>query len=499
MRTLILGFVALTSCFTAWFANAEHQATLVYAADLPIIGSPNHGDYAELATLLEQQRAANGDNLLFVFGGASLAPSPLASFDSGSHIVDILNNLEPDVMSITKREFSYFEDELILRSYEAAFPLLLSNAIDKETGQPLDGIYTELIVNKQNASIGFISIVSPYISAEYLLKRLEISEPEDAVVEVAKRLRREGADVIVLLHSNMFNFIQPVLEQGIIDVSIQSEPNNVGQVIPTDQRHPNQLVVDDLGAAAVIQLTFSHNEDTKDTSVSVKQELIELDSLVPNVSIAQIINRYQSRLNAQLKQQIATISRPFSTMREVVRTRESVFGSFMTDAMRAEGQADIALINSGTIRGEQEYAAGFPFTRRDLLHELPFRSRLVVIEITGEQIIQALENGVSQYEVTKGRFPQVSGLSFSVNLTAQVNQRISNVQVGKTPIQADKRYLVATSDYLFSGGDGYTMFDGAVRKFENAPTAPLISEVVGRAIQRAGDINPAEQGRITID
>ncbi|MDM7860465.1 5'-nucleotidase C-terminal domain-containing protein [Alteromonas sp. ASW11-36] len=497
MRRLILGFVALTSCLSACCVSAEHQVTLVYAADLPIIGAPNHGDYAELATLLEQQRGANRENLLFVFGGASLAPSPLASFDSGSHIVDILNNLEPDVMSITKREFSYFEDELILRSYEAAFPLLLSNATDKETEQPLDGIYTDLIVNKQNANIGFISIVSQNITAEYLLKRLEISSPEQAVMNISKQLRAEGADAIVLLHSDMFDFIKPALDQGIIDISIQSEPNNVLQVIPIDERHPNQLVLDDLGAAAVIEVHFSH--DAQNSRVTVEKESIELASLVPNPAIAQIINRYQSRLNTQLKQQIATIAEPFDTLRETVRTKESGFGNFITDAMRKEGQADIALINSGVIRGDRAYSAGYPFTRRDLLHELPFRARLVVIEVTGQDIVAALENGVSQYEVTKGRFPQVSGLSFSIDVNAPVNQRITNVSVDGAPVQSDKTYILATSDYLFSGGDGYTMFEGATRRFENAPTAPLVSEVVSRAMQRADRVNLVEQGRITFD
>ena len=105
----------------AWATTPPiNKISLVFAANMPEITSSNGMTYAKLASLLALARQED-EYTVFVFGGGSLGPSPLSSLDRGSHIIDILNTLEPDMMAISKREFSYYEDELTLRSYEAAF------------------------------------------------------------------------------------------------------------------------------------------------------------------------------------------------------------------------------------------------------------------------------------------------------------------------------------------------------------------------------------------
>ncbi|WP_164078337.1 bifunctional metallophosphatase/5'-nucleotidase [Alteromonas facilis] len=465
---------------------------LLYAADLPIIASPDHGDYAELATLLKQERTSN-NNVGFIFGGASLAPSPLASFDSGSHIIDILNLLSPDVMGVTKREFSYFEDELILRSYEASFPLLLSNAIDLYTQEPLDGIYAQLLVSKGNVNLGFISILAPQITEEYLLQRISIHSPQSSVERRATVLREEGADVIILLHSDAFDFIPDALNKGIIDLAIQSDPNNV---VPSEQRiqvHPNQITIDKVGYAAVIDVQIKDNGQPK---ALISSELKELASYEPDPSILATLEHYQKRLESQLSVSLATVKTPFSTRRNIVRLEESGFGNFIADALRNEVNSDIAIINGGVIRGEREYLANYVFTQQDLLLELPFRARLVVLNVTGEDIKQALENGVSQYADAKGRFPQVSGIRFSFSPNQPIGQRTSKITINNEPIDLSKTYVVATTDYLHNGGDGYTMFKQYKRDFEKAPTSPLIADIVARTIKRNNNLTFVVSERI---
>ena len=84
---------------------AERQARLIFTAELPRILETEQGDYAELATIVKTQRQQPIPTF-FLFGGDSLGPSTLASFDRGSHIIDILNLLEPDAMGVAKRELS---------------------------------------------------------------------------------------------------------------------------------------------------------------------------------------------------------------------------------------------------------------------------------------------------------------------------------------------------------------------------------------------------------
>lgn len=472
---------------------AKSTATIIYAADLPIIGTPAHGDYAELATLVANSRgSALQQPHFFLFGGASLAPSPLSSFDSGSHIVDILNQLEPDVMAVTKREFSYFEDELTLRSYEAAFPLLLSNAVEKQTNQHLEGTYSHLVISKQDYSIGLLSIIDPSVGEEYLLRRLIIKNPKKTVVRLSKKMRSEGADLIVLLHSDYFPFINEMLEASALDLAIQSESKDKSIGVQSIERHPNSVVIETLGTAAIIDI-----ENIREKP-SFNVDLVELDSLSPNPEVASSINRYKSRLQRQLQRPIGRTTSSFSTERSKVRSKENGFANLITDAMMHESRTQMALINSGVIRGDRTYAAEQMFMFGDLLDELPFRTRMVVLEASGSIIKQALENSVSQLLGQKGRFPQVSGISFTVVTHQAVGQRITNLQINGQPIQADKLYTVATTDYLAEGGDGFSMLKNASRRYDKSPTMPLISDVLARYLSNIKGVNPYVDGRITM-
>ena len=103
-----------------------------------------------------------------------------------------------------------------------------------------------------------------------------------------------------------------------------------------------------------------------------------------------------------LGEKVGTLATSMDTTRPVVRAQESAFGNLLTDAMRIFSGADIALINGGVIRGETQYQPNSRLTRRDIAIELPFRSRLQVLEVTGTQLRQALENGVSQVGDAKG-------------------------------------------------------------------------------------------------
>lgn len=470
---------------------AKVDATIVYAADLPIVGTPAHGDYAELATLLANSRkSAKQTPQFFLFGGASLAPSPLASFDSGSHIVDILNLLEPDAMSVTKREFSYFEDELTLRSYEAAFPFLLSNAIDKQSGQQLDGIYSHLVVSKQGYSIGVISIIHPRVSEQYLLQRVVIQSPEKTVARLTEKMRLEGAELIVLLHSDHFPFIDQMLENSTLDLAIQSEPHDINLSAHSTERHPNRVLINKLGTAAVIQVK------SIESNSSITVEIVELATQSPDSEVAATITSYKSRLERQLQRLIGKTATVFTTERKQIRTKENGFANLITDAMMTESQSQIALINSGVVRGNRTYTSGQTFLYGDLLDELPFRTRMVVLEVSGKQLMQALENGVSQLEGQKGRFPQVSGFSFTVSPHKPIGERISNLRIDNIAMQEDQVYTLATSDYLAKGGDGYTMLTNTNRRYDKSPTMPLISDVLARYLQKTKVVSPYVDGRI---
>jgi len=186
---------------------------------MPDISDDKHGSYSKLATLLKEERAKSTE-VVFLFGGDSLGPSTMSSFDKGVHIIDILNTIEPDVVSMNKREFSFSPDELSLRSYEASFPFVASNLVDQSTNKNLDGINDNLLIEKEKINIGVISVLNKNVIEEYSLKRISILDIEESVKKQAKLLRAQGANYIILLPSNVFDITQKLLDENIIDLSL---------------------------------------------------------------------------------------------------------------------------------------------------------------------------------------------------------------------------------------------------------------------------------------
>ena len=164
--------------------------------------------------------------------------------------------------------------------------------------------------------------------------------------------------------------------------------------------------------------------------------------------------------------------------------------------MRRDVQADVAIMNSGGIRGNREYPAG-TLTRRLLTQLNPFSNVVCKIEITGAQLLAALNFGVSKLPAASGQFPQVSGMTFRVVVSAPVDNRVRDLKINDAPVDLTKTYTVALPDFVLHGGDGYEMFSGA--KVLVAPEAgSLIVTAVEKTI--AGqEIAPRTEGRIVIE
>ena len=204
-------FCSILFSATAW--SNQPVAKLIFASDMPVIGDRNNGNYPQLGTLLADNRNKPLPTF-FLFGGGSIGPSPMSMFDRGSHIIDILNSLEPDVMGVNKREFSYFEDELSLRAYEAAFPIIASNLYDPLTEENLDGLSHSAVIEKAGLKIGVISLLDESVITEYLLERVQIKDPQASLLDAAERLRSQQTDLIVLMYSTYFPFVLDYLEKA---------------------------------------------------------------------------------------------------------------------------------------------------------------------------------------------------------------------------------------------------------------------------------------------
>jgi 5'-nucleotidase/UDP-sugar diphosphatase len=209
-----------------------------------------------------------------------------------------------------------------------------------------------------------------------------------------------------------------------------------------------------------------------------------------------LVDEYNQRLNRLLNQKIGFFGTEVQTTRNLIRTMEMPFGNLIADALKDYAETDIGLINGGVIRGNKTYTKGATITRRDIATELPFRTNVTVLSLTGEQLTQALENSVSEVEFMKGRFLQVSGITFTYSIKKPAGERIQTINVNGRPLDPKQKYSVATSDYLANGGDGYDVFLNTLHQAQNGLKPPLLSDVVIRVIQQQKTILPKVEFRI---
>ena len=199
----------------------------------------------------------------------------------------------------------------------------------------------------------------------------------------------------------------------------------------------------------------------------------------------------------------------------MVRRAETNLGDLVADAFRDQGGADIAINGGGGIRAS--IPAG-DVTLGDILTVNPFGNSLCVIQVTGQQLLDALEWGSRAVPSEEGGFLQVSGLSYEVHTGVESpcrkddrgmfagiegERRVRNVLVGEEPLDPEAVYTLAGVDYwLLENGDGYTMFDGAPLlqdrvKLDNQVLIDYITGTLGGVIGEDYE-DPYGQGRIVI-
>ena len=224
-------------------------------------------------------------------------------------------------------------------------------------------------------------------------------------------------------------------------------------------------------------------------------DVINTADIEPDPSLAAEVEGYEAFLSAELDIEIGATPVLLDTRRTTVRSGESAFGNLTVDAMRAETGADVAITNGGGIRGDTQYEPGTVITRRDVLTELPFGNKTVLLEVSGADILAALENGVSAVEDGSGRFPHVSGMSFSFDPAKAAGERVAEVMVAGAPLEEGATYHLATNDFMGAGGDGYSMFSGKTSIIEENAAELMAAQVI-RAFE-TGTAVPMLDGRVT--
>ena len=153
--------------------------------------------------------------------------------------------------------------------------------------------------------------------------------------------------------------------------------------------------------------------------------------------------------------------------------------------------------NGGGIRGDRTYPADTVLTRKDILTELPFGNVTVLAEVTGADLLAALENGVSQVEDGAGRFPQVSGLSFTYDPTRPAGSRIVEVD-GRRRARSTRREPTSSPPTTICSAAATAMpACGRPRRSSTPrPARCMASTLINYITALGGEVAPSGAGRI---
>ena len=449
------------------------------------------GGMARIATLVARTRQESPHTLL-ALAGDTISPSIMSAVLRGEQMIAAWNQLGLDVATFGNHEFDFGAPTLLARMQESRFAWVSSNVLDRATGRPFGGAHATYVVERGGVAIGFFGLTvadtpqtsSPGPGVEF---RDPIATARAAVAELRTGRR---PIVVAVTHQDM-----PA------DERMAQEVPGIHLVIGGHEHDPLENVVGDTlitkaGADGVFVVRIDL-QATPDGKVLARQHrFIPITPDLPeDPAMAALVARYESRLSAALDIRIGETRVPLDARNAVLRTSETNVGNLITDVMRTRLRADVAIMNGGGIRGNQLVPAG-PLTRRDVNALLPFLNVLVMLEVPGKVLLEVLERSVAVYPRESGGFLQVSGLSFVFDPARPPGQRVVRVLVGGEPLDPERRYTLAANSYTAGGGDGYAMLATA-KPLVFPQDGPGLAETLFEAIERAGVIAPATEGRIT--
>jgi 2',3'-cyclic-nucleotide 2'-phosphodiesterase (5'-nucleotidase family) len=460
-------------------------------------GSPKLGGAAHLTTLIRQIRRREPTSFLFDTG--DMFTGMLSNLTRGEALMEIMISMGYDAMAIGNHEFDYGADNFLKQMNRVPFPVLGANIFYKGTNHPYSRPYT--IIERNGIRLGVIGIIGEDARSVALpsgITNLDFLDPIPIVREAVKELKPQVDLIVVLAHQGKTGPMQTDAEaRPEVQRDFEEDMRLCGEVegidvfvgghahrgIETPYVHPKTgtLIVQTYGYGTRLGYLKLRLQGKKVVAHSGELLKVWSDKLPPDAAVAAKLRRY--------KEQVApVIGKVVGKSRvRLVRdyNRESSLGNFVADVMRETSGADVAFENAGGLRADLPQGS---VTNGNVLDALPFLNSLVVCEMTGAQIRQVLEQGLT---LERGLI-QVSGLRATYDLSRPAGKRLLDLQISNSAVSDSKVYRVATNSFIAEGGDLYQMF----LQVPHQDSGKDLAVVVIDYLQKRGEVGQPKQGRL---
>lgn len=445
---------------------------------------------------------ANGDYTILVDDGDAIQGEILGSMTKGEAIITLMNDAGYNVAIPGNHEFDYGVDRYMELVEEADFPYISCNL--KKDGELIFDPY--VIIEANGTRIGFVGVTTPqtltsstpaYFMDEegnFIYDFCEDLTGErlyEAVQTAVDGVRAEDVDYVFLLAhlgnssaSEPWTYADVVSHVSGIDGVLDGHSHDTDQVTMKD-KDGNEVfrmgvgtkmegigcvrISGEDGSISHELYSWTNSESMPDLTGMENEMSASIGSIMAKMdeSMNQVVAKTDVDLVIYDHNSLDSEGEPV----RIIRRAETNLGDFVADAYRARTGAEIAIMNGGGIRADLPKG---DITNHDLLNVQPYGNMISVAEVTGQQILDALEWGVHALPDEFGGFMHVSGLTYEIHTYIDSNctsdehglftgvegeYRVQNVMVGDEPLDLEKTYEMASIDYLLSDmGDGFTMF-----------------------------------------
>ena len=467
MKRLLLLPVVITSLFftscnttkqTVKSDNGKINITIVQINDVyeiaPLDGG-KAGGMARVATVKKEYKSRN-ENTIMVMAGDFLSPSVYNSLKfegnriRGKQMVDAMNVAGVDLVVFGNHEFDIPEADVQSRINESAFQWVSSNTFKKKgndiipfvkNGVPFPETYIKTFSDADGttARIGFIGLTLPFNKAAYV----SYTDVFAAAQKYYDQIKGSCDAVIAITHQAMNDDIKlarqiPGLALIIGGHEHERHYAKIGNVYITKA---------DANAKSAYIIKLKLNK--RDNSLKLKADILDINEKIALDSTTNVVvkkwtdiaNNSYASLGFDATKVCMQSGEPLDGREAYIRTQQTNFTKLIISAMeKASPAADALIINSGSIRVDD--ILQMPVTQYDVIRSLPFGGSIMEVDMKGSLLIKILNAG--KKNVGSGGFLQYS---------AALSNDNNGWSLKNSPIDANKVYKVAITDFLMTGGE----------------------------------------------
>ena len=463
--------------------------------------------YAKVAAL-KKAYEAEGAYVLLMDAGDFIQGSTSVNVSQGANAVELMNMAGYDVATTGNHEFDYGYANLKTLMEQAEFPILAANAFTAEGELAMDEANTTFQLG--DVTVGVFGLATPETATKAHPAKLEgvTFEAEEDLFNCAQEqvdeLTAEGCDYIICLGhlgidaestgNRSIDLLENVTGIDVfIDGHSHSEQADIAEVTDGTGMVGDTILTSTGTKLENIGVVDIAADGTIDATTIPMEDVTATEGFTPDQAIADRVAEINAQIEEEMEVVIGTTEVALDGARENVRTKETNLGDLVTDAMlwRAglENEAvDAAITNGGGIR--ENISVG-DITKKSVNDVLPYTNTLYVTELTGAELLEALEASTYCTPEELGGFPQVSGMEFVINTGADFDagenypgttyaepnsiNRVSILTVGGDAFDVNATYTIVTNDFMAAGGDTYYAFSAAGSGYD---TGILLDQVV---------------------